>query len=61
MVIYSFTPSHVLNLLPTTTMPHPDNPPALDVQNDDESIRVDIAVRALGDMRSRASVSSPEG
>ncbi|KAF9449390.1 Opi1-domain-containing protein [Macrolepiota fuliginosa MF-IS2] len=42
-------------------MPHPDNPPPVDTANDDESARVDIAVRALGDMRSRAAVSASSG
>lgn len=36
-------------------MPAPDDPVTAVVAHDDESIRIDIAVRALGDMRSRAT------
>ncbi|KXN86220.1 Transcriptional repressor OPI1 [Leucoagaricus sp. SymC.cos] len=39
-------------------MPQSDTPPVVDAVNDDESVRVDIAVRALGDMRSKASASA---
>jgi len=38
--------------------PPPENPPAVSA-NDDESARIDIAVRALDDMRSRVSVPNP--
>jgi hypothetical protein len=31
------------------------------VRDDDESIRVDIAVRALGDMRNRATATTSSG
>lgn len=35
--------------------------PVLGATHDDESARVDIAVKALGDMRSRAAAPATEG